>query len=273
MDAILFSARQDIVNVDDAIRHLADHNELYWEVPFQIAEEKFSFPMLGFIHITGGQVEYRVSIANIIPHNPAHYEDPALADRVKPAPWRSEWQQNVNEARSPRWKNTLIITEIDPFSFETTSLKKYDGTSVKIAPQGYVRILPPNPKDAAFLAPTPRVLVPEKHLEAVVLHNLESVEPGLTLIEKQLATPAGRLDLLCRDLTGSYVVVELKKSQGTDQVVGQILRYMGWLIENKGTDKVRGIVIVQRKDRRLSYAAKAAPNIQVREFAITFSPG
>ncbi len=66
MDAILFSARRDMVTVDDAIRHLADHDELYWEVPFQIDKEKFSFPMLGLIHISGEQVEYRVTIADII---------------------------------------------------------------------------------------------------------------------------------------------------------------------------------------------------------------
>jgi len=34
VDAILFSASQALVSVDDAIRHLADHSELYWEVHF-----------------------------------------------------------------------------------------------------------------------------------------------------------------------------------------------------------------------------------------------
>jgi len=34
VDAILFSANPDMVTVDDAIRYLADHKELYWEVPF-----------------------------------------------------------------------------------------------------------------------------------------------------------------------------------------------------------------------------------------------
>lgn len=271
MDAILFSARNDIVNVDDAVRHLADHKELYWEAPFQIVEEKFSFPMWGFIHITGGQVEYRVTISKIIPHSRAHYEDPELAEQVKPAPWRSDWEKNHNEIRSRNFKNTLVITEIYPFSFQTTSLIKYDGAPVKVAPQAYVRILPPDVEGAVVVVATTYTPVPEKHLEVVVQHNLGKIEPGLTLIEKQLATPAGRLDLLCKDAQGRYVVIELKKSQGTDQVVGQILRYMGWLIEEKGLDQVRGIIVVQKKDKRLSFAMKAAPNVQVKEFAITFS--
>jgi|HubBroStandDraft_2_1064218.scaffolds.fasta_scaffold1875097_2 hypothetical protein len=46
---------------------------------------------------------------------------------------------------------------------------------------------------------------------------------------------------------------------------------MGYLIEKEGADNVRGIIIVQTKDTRLSYAVGAARNIQVREFAITFS--
>jgi hypothetical protein len=32
MDAIVFSANPDVENVDDAVRHLSDHEEIYWEV-------------------------------------------------------------------------------------------------------------------------------------------------------------------------------------------------------------------------------------------------
>jgi len=33
---------------------------------------------------TGGQVEYRVTISKIIPHNAAHDDDAALSERFKP---------------------------------------------------------------------------------------------------------------------------------------------------------------------------------------------
>ena len=269
MDAILFSAKPSMVDVDDAIRHLADHKELYWEVGFQIVKEKLSFPILGFIHISGGQVEYRVTINDILPFDPAHYENAALAERVKPEPWRREWKENFKGIRSYPWKKTLVIARIDPFSCETKAFKKYDGGSIKLAPRSYVRVFPPEHE----LPPPkpPRKPVPEKVLEAVVMHYLEEIEPGLKLEERQLATPAGRLDLLCRDADGTYVVVEIKKSQGTDQVVGQVLRYMGWVIDAKATDNVRGIIIVQSKDRRLSYAIKAAPNVQIKEYRMMFA--
>ena len=205
-------------------------------------------------------------------HNPAHYEDPALAARVKPAPWRSAWQQDLNKARSTNWRFTFVITKFEPFSIETRSVKKYDGTLVKQAPRNYVRILPPTSEEAAASWLPRRSHISEKNLETGVIENPGKVEPGLSLVERQLATPdAGRIDLLCKDSNGTYVVVELKKSRGSDQVVGQIQRYMGWVIENKGVDKVRGIIIVQRKDRRLAYAVRAAANIDVTEFGITFS--
>src|ERR1035441_9145626 len=64
---ILFSANPKKVRVDDAVRHLADHQELYWAVAFRVATERLSYPMYGYIHISGGQVEYRVSIRDIVP--------------------------------------------------------------------------------------------------------------------------------------------------------------------------------------------------------------
>ncbi len=64
------------------------------------------------------------------------------------------------------------------------------------------------------------------------------------------------------------VVVELKREQGTDQVVGQILRYMGWVKDHYRTDKFRGIIVVGSKDQALSYAIKAVSNVQVKEFRL-----
>jgi len=279
VDAILFSANPDMVTVDDAIRHLADHKELYWEVGFRIVKDKFFFPMYGFIHISGGQVEYRATIRDIVPFSPAHYEDEKQAAQVKPEPWLREWRENVNDARSRPWKNALVITEIVPFSYDTYLFEKTDGTRVQKPPESYVRVLPPGhipqlqsqpqpQPQRQFVSAEKKVNLAERNLEDFVIQQLETIEPGLHLVERQLSTPAGRLDLLCKDANGSYVVVELKRMQGTDQVVGQILRYMGWLIEAHPTDKVRGIIIVGKKDHALSYAVMAVPNVQVKEFTL-----
>jgi len=262
-DAILFSARSNLVNVDDAIRHLADYKELYWAVRFPINKKLLSFPILGFIHITGAQVEYRATIENIVPFDPADY------DRldIKPEPWRKDWKENIGR-RQASWKNELVITRIDPFSYETTSFQKYNGELVTLAPQKYIRVRLPDP-EAAPPVQVQGKPVPEKLVEEVVLHHLTTIEHGLTLVGRQVATPAGRIDLLCKDINGTSVVIEIKKAQGTDQVLGQILRYMGWLTEHEGTE-VRGIIIVQSRDKRLSFAIKAARNVQIKEFKMVF---
>ena len=52
----------------------------------------------------------------------------------------------------------------------------------------------------------------EAHLEALIAENLDSVEGGLRLVRRQYnAPPVGRIDLLCRDRRGSFVVIEIKK--------------------------------------------------------------
>lgn len=281
MDAIMFSANPSMVRVDDAIRHLADHNELYWEVGFRIDPSNFSYPLMGFIHIKGGQVEYKTTIRDIKGFSPEHYESQGLAARVKPEPWLREWEQNYGDIRSYPWKSALVITEIEPFSYDTYEFSKYDGSPIKKPPQSYVRVLPPGKSGGLTIQESSgtvrgkssqmkrRPRLAEQNLEAIVVHQLEEIEPGLKLMKRQLSTAAGRLDLLCKDNQERYVVVELKRGQGTDQVVGQILRYMGWVQESYKTDQVRGIIIVGKKDQALSYAVKAVPNIQVREFKLS----
>lgn len=271
MDAILFSARQpDMVVVDDAIRHLENHDELYWEVGFRMHRDNFSYPMIGFIHMKGGQVEYKVEIKDIIPFSREHYEG-QNAKLFKPEIWIDEWKKNIDDCSNYPWRNAIVMTSIEPFSYDTYKFLKYDGQPVKLPPQSYIRVLPPMKDTAkeAWVSKNQKVTIIERNLEEFVIHQLEEIEPGLVLEKRQLHTNAGRLDLLCKDRDGQYVVVELKRLHGTDQVVGQILRYMGWVHENYQTDKVRGIIIVGKKDQALSYAIKAVPNIQVKEFKIS----
>jgi RecB family endonuclease NucS len=105
------------------------------------------------------------------------------------------------------------------------------------------------------------VSIAETHLEDFVVDRLEEIETGLRLVKRQLSTKAGRLDLLCQDARGNYVVIELKSTRGSDQVVGQILRYMGWAKEEYPQAGVRGVIIVGKKDAALEYALKAIPDV------------
>jgi hypothetical protein len=204
VEAILFSANPNMVDLDDARNHLADHNELYWSVGFRIARHNFSYPIYGFIHIRGGQVEYRSTIRDIIPFSPRHYEDKTLAPKVKPEPWIRQWQDNIDGFRSRPWKNVFVITEIVPFSYDTYEFDKCDGTKVRKPPENYIRVQLPGrimetrPQVSSTHRKRLATEVPlaERNLEDFIVQQLDAVEPGLQLVERQLSTPAGRLDLL-----------------------------------------------------------------------------
>ena len=80
----------------------------------------------------------------------------------------------------------------------------------------------------------------------------------------------GKIDILARQ-TGKWLVVELKKDQSSDQTVGQVLRYMGWVDENlaKG-ELVEGLIIAKSASERLRLALKNTKNINVLVYEVDF---
>lgn len=103
----------------------------------------------------------------------------------------------------------------------------------------------------------------ESGIEEAVKANLSQL--GLELAEDEinqqcsLGIGIGRTDLICRDNSGNFVVLELKAIQSSDYVVGQILRYMGYIreqwAEKEGKD-VSGIILTPSFDEQLRLAAK-----------------
>jgi restriction system protein len=88
------------------------------------------------------------------------------------------------------------------------------------------------------------------------------------------AAPAGRIDFLCRDLdTDAMVVVELKRGTPSDAVVGQTLRYMGWIRREiaRPDQRVEGIIVVGEPDEKLLLAASATPAIRIVRYRIDFA--
>lgn len=67
------------------------------------------------------------------------------------------------------------------------------------------------------------------------------------------------------------MVIELKVGKSSDRVVGQILRYMGWVKENIAGDKrVRGIIILDEVTDRLKYAVSQVKNICLKRYELEF---
>lgn len=98
----------------------------------------------------------------------------------------------------------------------------------------------------------------EKGIEDFYVQHLYAIEDGLELVDdgRQFRTPIGRMDLLCQDEDGSYVVVEIKADEASDSVFGQIQRYMGWVHRNveDGRYNVRGIILARQFGEKARYS-------------------
>lgn len=122
----------------------------------------------------------------------------------------------------------------------------------------------------------------EKYLEQFIVDNFDSIFGNkLTLLRdtqgniigQQYRTDVGIIDILGFEQdTNSFVVIELKKGRESDKVVGQALRYIGWVGEElcKNGQKVRGIIICREPDDRLYYAVKATRNLELKYYHINF---
>ena len=96
----------------------------------------------------------------------------------------------------------------------------------------------------------------ETALEDWLSTNLHKLEPGLEFVGRQYETnDAGRIDILAKDITDSYVVIELKRDKASDAALGQLLRYLGWVRMHLGNgQQVRGFVVGEEIDDRMVYA-------------------
>lgn len=121
----------------------------------------------------------------------------------------------------------------------------------------------------------------ENQLEDFLIENWEKTELGKKydlieenneIVSQQYRTDIGIIDILAKEKeTGSYVVIELKKNQTSDDTVGQITRYMGWLEEHKTNgEPVKGVIIAAQYDKRLYYALKKMRDIEVYLYRVDF---
>ena len=121
----------------------------------------------------------------------------------------------------------------------------------------------------------------ERQLEDFIIHNWEETELGRKydliyeegeLKSRQFNTEIGRIDILAKDKfdNNSYVVIELKRNQTSDETIGQITRYMVWVKNNIPNSKVKGIIIAGKYDGSVRYAIDIVPDIDVFLYQVDF---
>ena len=118
----------------------------------------------------------------------------------------------------------------------------------------------------------------EKHLEEYLYKNWYSTALGeqYSIYEngRQFQTDTGPLDILALKHDASeFLVVELKRDKASDVVVGQTLRYMGYIKSQMASDNqaVKGCIIATEEDRGLRRALSVTPNVDFYKYQINFS--
>ncbi len=128
----------------------------------------------------------------------------------------------------------------------------------------------------------PSVFALEKHLEDFLVKNWYQTELGKNydiyevdgeIVGQQFMTDTGPIDVLAisKDKK-TLLVVELKRGRASDNVVGQIQRYMGYVKEvfAESNQEVKGVIIALEDDLRLKRALSVTNNIEFFRYQVSF---
>ena len=148
------------------------------------------------------------------------------------------------------------------------------------SPLGEPSSLPPVTADPTVEDPATFAL--EKHLEDFLVQNWAQTDLGKDYdiftedgekVGQQYPSDTGPMDILAiRKDKKELLVLELKKGRASDVVVGQVLRYMGYVAQELAEDgqSVRGVIIAQEDDNKLRRALAVAPNISFYRYQVSF---
>jgi restriction system protein len=128
----------------------------------------------------------------------------------------------------------------------------------------------------------PAVFALERHLEDFLVKNWTQTELGKQYdifeedgekVGQQYLTDTGPIDILAisKDRK-TLLVVELKKGRVSDNVVGQIQRYMGFVKEEllEPNQQVKGVIIGLEDDIRIKRALSVTHNIEFYRYQVSF---
>jgi RecB family endonuclease NucS len=85
----------------------------------------------------------------------------------------------------------------------------------------------------------------ERDLQEALAASPEALGEPLTLVRREWQTEIGPVDLMCRDGSGEWVAVEVKRV-GTIEAVEQLTRYLDFIRRDPAKAGCRGILAAQR---------------------------
>jgi restriction system protein len=203
--------------------------------------------------------EYFYAPEGVLPHRRK------VAWRTQPIP-----RSAMSEALQNSTGSIGTVSDVTKYGQEIEALISGSGTIVP-------RIIASDPD-----IEDPSAFALEEHLEAFLVKNWEKTplakdfaifEEEGEQVGQQYSTDAGIIDILAvsRDKK-RILIIELKRGRVSDVVVGQVLRYMGYVREQiaEPNQTVEGVIIGLEDDQKLKWAISSVPAISFYRYKIDF---
>ena len=200
------------------------------------------------------------------------YEPSGVLPHRRKVAWRSQPipRSVMSEALQNSTGSPGTVSDVTKYGQEIEALISGSGTTVP-------RIIASDPD-----IEDPSAFALEEHLEAFLVKNWDKTplakefaifEEEGEQVGQQYSTDAGIIDILAvsRDKK-RILIIELKRGRVSDVVVGQVLRYIGYVREQiaESHQTVEGVIIGLEDDQKLKWAISSVPSISFYRYKIDF---
>ena len=177
-----------------------------------------------------------------------------------------EFKDNIDTKQGPAIQITLTCKDVNEIL--NYGLVNYDD---EIKKEDRIK-----PQQKGISSVSESSFLYEKHLEDYIQKkwNSISLSEEYDFVERQCSTDTGPLDILAkRKDQKEYLVIELKRDMASDAVIGQTLRYMGYIKKKYCNDgeTVKGCIITNSADPSLRNALSVIDNIEILTYKISFN--
>lgn len=198
-------------------------------------------------------------------------------------PYFYESGKPLSHRRPVQWLD--VVLDRESFSEDLKRPTKSAGTVVTLGKNPELESLIGELPDREIVVSaedveSPATFVLEKYLEDFLVSNWAGTELGKrydilsedgVMVGQQYQTDTGPIDILAVSKDGKeLLVVELKRGRVSDVVVGQILRYMGYVTELDPSKTVRGVIIGTDDDQRFKRAISMVNNLEFYRYELDF---
>lgn len=113
----------------------------------------------------------------------------------------------------------------------------------------------------------------ERHMQEALRGEITQLEAGLEVIDGgvERSVDSGFIDILARDKSGQLVVIELKAGQAKREAPGQIIGYMGDLMDEEPEALVRGILVAADFDKSCRSGVRTIPALMLKKYRFSFA--